>query len=189
VDVTVGGYTVLNQNERALLEALQSMFKQDDELGLAHHDDKKADEAERGFEYLHNNIDDSFTVKAADLIHADSVIKAFHSVHSYKFIDDPTFLDAFKKEMTAMAVPAAEMAKADKFLMEILDDLRSEEDFAEKDAGFNPELEEIRDISQPLPSDEEFDIIDKDGYMDSNIEWDKEDFRMGRTPEKPESNE
>ena len=58
-----------------------------------------------------------------------------------------------------------------------------------KDAGFNPDMDEIRDISQPEGVDDEFEIIDKDGYMDANLEWDKEDFRMGRTPEKPESNE
>ena len=185
----VGGITVLNQNELTLLEALESMLKQDDELGLAHHKDDGALEVERGFEYLHNNIDDSFTVKAADLKHADSVIKAFHSIHSYKYIDDASFMPAFVKELTAMAVPADEQAKAEKMVINILDDLETGDGFAEKDAGFNPDMDEIRDISQPEGVDDEFEIIDKDGYMDANLEWDKEDFRMGRTPEKPESNE
>ena len=185
----VGGIAVLNQNEQALLEALESMLKQDDELGLAHHKADEALETERGFEYLHNNIDDSFTVKAADLKHADSVIKAFHSVHSYKYIDDASFMPAFMKELTAMAVPADEQAKAEKMVMDVLDDLEKGDAFAEKDAGFNPDMDEIKDISQPEGVDGEFEIIDKDGYMDANIEWDKEDFRMGRTPAKPESNE
>lgn len=181
---------MLNQNEYALLEALESMLKQDDELGLAHHDDgEEADEAERGFEYLHNNIDDTYTVKAADLKHADSVIRAFKNVHNYRYIDDTSFIPALRKEMMATAVPADEMAKAEKFVLDVLDDLKDGDDFAEKDAGFNPDLEEIIDISRPGQSDQDFDIIDKDGYMDANIDWDKEDFRMGRTPAKPESNE
>lgn len=184
----VGGITVLNQNEKALLEALDGLLKQDDVLGLSAHDNEDSDEAERGYEYLHNNIDDSFAVKAADLHHADSVIKAFHSVHSYKYVDDPSFMTAMRKEMTALAVPAKEMEQAEKMLMDVVDDLRKGDNFAEKDAGFNPDLEEIRDISQPT-SDDEFEIIDKDGYMDANVDWDKEDFRMGRTPAKPESNE
>ena len=91
--------------------------------------------------------------------------------------------------MTAMAVPAAEMAKAEKFVIDVLDDLKDGDDFAEKDAGFNPDLEEIMDVSRPKQSDQDFNIIDKEGYMDSNVDWDKEDFRMGRTPAKPESNE
>jgi hypothetical protein len=180
---------VLDQNDKALLEALDNMLKDDEKLGLAHHDKDEADEAERGYEYLHNNIDDSFAVKAAELVHADSVIKAFHSIHSYKYIDDVSFREAFQKELTGMAVPAVEREKAMKFLDDVIEDLRGGHEFAEKDAGFNPNLDEIRDVSQPVDMDDDFDIIDKDGYNDANIDWDKEDFRMGRTPAKPEDNE
>jgi hypothetical protein len=180
---------VLNQDEKTLLEALEQMLKSDDKLGLAHHESPGEKDSERGFEYLHNNIDDSFAVKAAELVHADSVTKAFHSVHSYKYIDDITFGDAFSKELTAMAVPAVEREKAVKFVDDILEELREGHEFAEKDAGFNPDLEEIRAISQPSEMDGEFEIIDKDGYNDANVEWDKEDHRMGRTPAKPDTNE
>lgn len=180
---------VLNQEEKALLEALNHLLKDGDELGLSHHKVDELDVSERGFEYLHNNIDDSFAVKAAELLHADSVTKAFHSVHSYKYIDDPSFCDAFRKEMTGMAVPAQEREKACKFIDDIIEDLGGMNEFAEKDAGFNPNMQEIKDVSQPEGTGLDFDVIDKDGYNDANVKWDKEDFRMGRTPAKPESNE
>jgi hypothetical protein len=146
----------LTKNDRLLIEGIKSMLAQDAKLGLAFHDqDKATQEAEQGFEYLHEQINDMFAVRAAELTHADSVCRAFHKVHSYKYLEDPFFQIVMDKEMISTAVPAEERNKALKFIPTIIDELRTEQrEWAEKDAGFNPSLDEVKEISQPRqPSD------------------------------------
>lgn len=142
----------LNKNEKLLLEAIKGMLHQDAKLGLAMHDRDTENEnrRERGFEYLHEQIEDMFATKAAELVHAESVCQAFHKVHSYKYLDDWSFVPAMIKEMTATAVPAAERQKAAEFIPSIIEELRAEQrDWAEKDSGYNPALDEVRKVSKP----------------------------------------
>jgi len=141
----------LTKNERLLSEAIKSMLSQDAKLGLSIHDEnKELDSAERGFQYLHEQIDDMFMLKAAELDHAESVTSAFRKVHGYKYLDDWTFLPAMDKEMISKAVPVVERKKALDFIPKIIDELKAEQSaWAEKDSGFNPSLDEVRDISKP----------------------------------------
>ena len=140
----------LNGNEQLLLEAIKGMLKQGDKLGLSMHDHDEDDKKERGFQYLHEQIADMFQVKAAELVHAESVCRAFSKVHSYKYLDDWTFLPAMEREMVANAVPVVERRAAIEFIPKIIAELRSEQrEWAERDSGFSPELDEIRDISRP----------------------------------------
>ena len=181
----------LNEHEELLLEAVKSYLQQDAKLGLAAHDKDdyvKDAEAERGFEHLHNNINDLFALKSAELDHADAVRQAFIKVHSYKYLDDPSFSTAMEKEMVAQAVPAAERSKALEFIPKIIDEVSSDDEWAEKDSGFNPNLDEIEDVSQPEVPGGEFDIIDKDGYNDNNVDFEMGDASMGHTPDTTENN-
>lgn len=147
----------LNENEVLLSEAIKSMLQQDAQLGLSmHKDDPYGDEEERGLEYLHGNIQDMFHLKSAELVMANSVNQAFHKVHSYKYIDDPAFKTAMEKEMVAQAVPADQREKAKKFVDDIIKELSDEEAWAEKDSGFNPDLEEIMKIPE---NEQEFEIL------------------------------
>lgn len=141
----------LNNNEQLLLEAIKGMLKHDDKLGLSMHDqDKELNQNERGFQYLHEQIADMFQVKAAELTHADSICRAFSKVHNYKYLDDFGFLTAMNKELTANAVPVVERRAALEFIPKIIEELRAEhKDWAEKDSGFSPHLDEIMDVSRP----------------------------------------
>lgn len=140
----------LKKVEKQLLEALDSMLQADAELGLKHHkkDHEKMGKSERGFEYLHNHIDELFQVRAAELDHSDSVCRAFKKVHNYKYIDDTTFRDAMEKEMTAEGVPAEVRAKSHKIVEKILKEQGDSKDWNEKDSGF-VDLQDIKDVSQP----------------------------------------
>lgn len=161
----------LNKTERTLLENIKSMLKDDTRLGLSDKDEEK-DEAERGFEYLHNHIDDMFHVKAAELQHFGSITAAFAKVHDYKYIDDPEFETALSRDMTAQGVPADERQKAIDAVRAIIKELREESEWAEKDSGFNPDLDEIEDVSQPeqpLDFDEE-DAEGHEDYFDGNMD-------------------
>ncbi len=171
----------LNENERMLLEAVKSMFQQDAKLGLSLHSDDDSNSAERGYEYLHGQIDEMFALKSAELTHADGVNQAFKKVHNYKYIDDPAFKTAMEKEMVAQAVPAAERSKALKFIPSIVNEIKEEQKvWAEKDFGFHPELDEVIAVSQP-EIDNEFKIEEVDGWpMKSNVEWKPGDASPGR---------
>ena len=182
----------LDENEMLLVEAVKSYLQQDAELGLAAHEKDpfiQQSQDERGLEHLHNNINDLFAVKSAELDHADAVRQAFNKVHSYKYLDDPSFPTAMEKEMVAQAVPAVERQKALDFIPKIVDEVSSDNEWAEKDSGFNPNLEEIEAVSRPETTDNEFDIIDKDGYNDANVESEIGDASMGHTPDSSENNQ
>jgi hypothetical protein len=175
----------LKKSEKLVLEAVDSMLQQDAKLGLSIHDKEleSTGTAERGYEYLHGQIDDMFLVKAADLIHAESVCQSFRKVHNYKYVDDPTFLTAMEKEMVAQAVPAEERTKATEFVPSIIKELKTERaEWAEKDFGFNPALDEIREASKPeQPLD--FNIEKVDGWPDkANVDWEPGNASPDRTP-------
>lgn len=173
----------LNIHERMLAEAISSMLQQDAKLGLSIHDESDFDSAERGYEYLHGQIDEMFALKAAELTHAEGVNQAFKKVHNYKYLDDPSFKTAMEKEMVAQAIPGKDREQAVKFVEEVLKDIKEEQKvWSEKDFGFHPELDEIKEICQP-DQDLEFSIEEVDGWpMESNIEWEPGDASPGRTP-------
>lgn len=138
----------LSKNEQLLVEAINSMLNQDAKLGLAIHDEAK--DTEHTFQYLHEQINDMFAVKSAELVHCESVRQAFHKVHNYKYLNDPTFLIALDKEMISTAVPAEERRRAIDFIPKIIEELQTENDaWAERDYGFNPALDEIKRINKP----------------------------------------
>lgn len=175
----------LTAAERTLAEAIDTMLQHDAKLGLKIHDadDKRLGEAERGYEYLHGQIDEMFALKAAELVHAESVCQAFRKVHNYKYLDDPSFKTAMEKEMVAQAVPAEERTQALEFVPSIISELKADQaEWAEKDFGFNPKLDEIKEASQPeQPMD--FGIENVEGWpTDSNVDWDEGDASPSRTP-------
>jgi len=179
---------VMNKNEILLVEAVKTMLQQDAKLGLSIHEKDpyiSQFDAERGMEHLHGHINEMFQLKAAELTHADGVSQAFHKVHSYKYVDDPAFATAMEKEMVAQAVPAEERSKALKFVTSIIKELREDQkEWAEKDSGFNPELDEIRKISN-IEQPTEFEIHDKDGYNKSNVKSKVGEANPSRTPNEP----
>jgi hypothetical protein len=181
----------LNKKEKILLEAVQNMLQQDVMLGLSIHkntDDEEYLSAERGYEYLHNQIDEMFSLKAAEITHTDGVCQAFRKVHSYKYLDDPSFKTAMQKEMVAQGIPKEDREKAIDWIPQIIKELKEEQsEWSEKDFGFHPQLDEIKETSQPeQPMD--FDIEDVDGWsMKSNVKWKRGEASPGHTPDEAEN--
>jgi len=141
----------LTKTEKLLVEAITSMLHQDAQLGLSFHDEPQSETPEdQGYRYLHEQIDDLFQLKAADLNHTESVTSAFRKVHGYKYINDWSFLPALEREMVNRGVPVAERTKAMEFIPRIISELRSEQkEWSERNSGFNPRLTEVRKVSQP----------------------------------------
>lgn len=176
----------LTNDELILLEGIKSMLQDDVQLGLQMHekDLESSGETERGYEYLHNEIDEMFALKAAELTHATGICQAFTKVHGYKYLDDPTFATAMQKEMVAQAVPAAEREQALGFIPKIIKQLQDgQKEWAEKDFGFNPRMDEIIDASQPeQPS--EFAIEEpEDWSVESNVDFEEGDASPGHMDE------
>lgn len=167
----------LNDDEKLVLEAFNSLLNQDAELGLSIHD-YKDESIERGFEYLHNHIDDLFKVRSAELSHTDGINAAFSKVHTYKYIDDPKFATAMEKEMVAQGIPANERSKAIEFLGKIIDQLKEEQqEWAEKDSGFNPNLDEVTEMPE---TNLEFSVEESD-LNDENVDHEEGEAGPART--------
>jgi len=149
----------LNRNEQMLSEAIKNMLD-DTALGVDAH---KGQDEERAntFTFLHEEIEQAYRLETIDLDHQESVCSAFAKIHSHKYLDDPSFALSFKKEMTARAVPMEDMTAALEAMGKIKEKMLAEKD--EKDAGWNPDLDEIVKISQPPQIDESI-IKDTDNY-------------------------
>jgi hypothetical protein len=131
----------MKKDEKAILEAIASMLKQDAKLGLPVNN-----ETSHTSQFRWEGIDDAYALKTSGSPFADSINSAFFAVHSHKYIDNPAFKVSFEKEMNARAVPTHEKELAIKYLDDIVNDL-SESKTSEKDAGWNPAIDEIADMT------------------------------------------
>lgn len=140
----------LSQNESLLLEAVKSMLSGKAKLGLAVHEKSEAvkDDAS-SLQFLHENIEQQFHLDTYELPQRDSICAAFHKVHSYKYITDPKFTEDLIREFKAMAVPGEQQEKALDVVTKILKEMKSNNGWVEKDAGWHPQLDEILEASRP----------------------------------------
>lgn len=141
----------LNEEESSLLEAFKTMLTTEDGLGLSNHSSKLKilGDTERGLEYLHNQIDQLFHQKSAELSHHTGICAAFTKIHSYKYLDDPTFEAAMAKEMMAQGIPIEEREAALEIIPKIIDELSVEnERWSEQNAGW-VDVKAMEDVSDP----------------------------------------
>lgn len=170
----------LNKRQKTFLEALKLYLGQDSKLGLKGHDNNKLNDLEKvnGLEFLHNDIYQQFRdkVQSSNLIYVGPIMQAFNKVHSYKYLDSESFADAMKKELTAQGVVSSEIAKAVDILEKLVEDYRNKNggSWAEKDAGLNANMDEIKEVSQPEQASE-FDIIHAD-INDKNVKDVNDEF-------------
>ena len=144
---------MLTKDERMLLEAIKGMLGSGDRLGLDVHADEqeKSNKLERGLEHLHDQIDEMFEAKAAKFTHCTSITAAFTKVHCYKYVDDVTFKEAMKKELTAQGVPSTEAEEALDAVDDVIEELSKEKKgWSEGSHGFHPDLDDVMSI----PGDE-----------------------------------
>jgi len=140
----------MKKSEQALTEAIDTLLRHSTELGIPEPPEEFKEEESHTFQHLHEQINEMFEVKAVDLTHHDGVTAAFRKVHNYKYVTDPTFLVAMEKEMTAQGIPAEERGKALDFVPAIIEQVKTEgKEWAEQDAGFHPNLDEIIEVSRP----------------------------------------
>ena len=133
----------LQPAEKMFVEAIGNLFRNNEDiLGLVKHD-----EVSHGFEYQWNGIEDMFALKSAKSTFHEELSGAFHDIHSYKYLDDPTFAVALEKRLTARGVPTEEIKNALDYTDQIREELKKKH-FQEKDAGWHPDLDEILDTTR-----------------------------------------
>ncbi|HUU40502.1 MAG TPA: hypothetical protein VMW42_06165 [Desulfatiglandales bacterium] len=135
----------LHGAERNLVEAIGNLFKNGDEdiLGLVHKDE----ETSHHFEKQWNTIEEMFALKVVKSPFHEELTSAFRDIHSYKYVDDSTFPIALRKRLSARGIPTEEITNAEKHLQEICEELKKE-NFQEKAAGWNPNLDQIIDTTK-----------------------------------------
>lgn len=135
----------MKKEEQVLLESFKTLLQHDAKLGLRDHNQKETSHVQW---HQWEGIDDMFALKASKSTFCEGLTSSFHSVHSYKYIDDPTFPIAMEKSMTARGIPAKDRQVALKYIQEIIEELSKGSDWSEKDAGWNPNMDEIIDVTR-----------------------------------------
>ncbi|MCK9558119.1 MAG: hypothetical protein M0R50_08790 [Candidatus Cloacimonetes bacterium] len=139
----------MNSNEKLLTEAIQTYLQHKVELGLQDPPKDLADADSKSLQYLQEQINDLFELKAIDLVCHEGVCRAFRKVHNYKYITDPLFEKALVQEMRSQGVLGTEQEKAVGILEGVRKEVSTGDGWCEQDAGYHPDLEEIIAVSKP----------------------------------------
>lgn len=146
----------MRQNEKVICEAINTYLNDDAQLGLHKgtketsfkdvprtSDNKNLDHT---LQFMHEQINDLFDSKVADLTHYESICTSFHRVHNYKYITDPSFASTLDKELSAQGIPKDQRLKVEKVIPKVIKELCS--DANEQDFGYHPELDDIMNTSR-----------------------------------------
>lgn len=131
----------MTQTEVILLEAVKNLFDNNrTKLGIVapYHD-----EVSHRMQFQYENIRDMFSLKAINSTFYESLVSSFYNIHSYKFINDPTFPIALEKQMSAQGIPIEERQKALKYVKEIIEEVGDE-----RAAGWHVDLEQVLDTTR-----------------------------------------
>lgn len=129
----------LNQ---AITEAVKGMLN-DSTLGLG----SSKDETSHTSQFRWEGIDDAYALKVSDSPFFESITSAFFQVHSYKYIDHPTFKLSLESELRNRALPTEEIDRAMGAVDSLVEEL-SKTKPTERDAGWNPNIAEIADMTR-----------------------------------------
>lgn len=139
----------LKKSEQVVCEAIGTMLRHKVALGLQDPPDDVKEEEAHSLQFLHEQINEMFAIKAAGLTHHDGACAAFRKVHNYKYVTDPTFEASVNEEMQAQGIPAEERNQALKYIPAIIKDVRGGTEWCERDAGYHPNLKEVLKTARP----------------------------------------
>jgi predicted unusual protein kinase regulating ubiquinone biosynthesis (AarF/ABC1/UbiB family) len=139
----------MNSNEKLLTEAITTYLQHKTQLGVPDPPKEYADADSKSLQFIQEQINDMFELKAVDFVCFEGVCRAFRKVHNYKYITDPLFEKAMSQEMISQGVMGSEQEKALNILETIRKDIRDGEGWNEQDAGYHPDLKEIIAVSKP----------------------------------------
>lgn len=134
----------MRQAEKMFLEAVGNLFKnKSSRLGIV----PGGEEHTHTAQFHHELVEDMFALKVVESAFHEDLCGAFRDIHSYKYLDDPTFGIAFTKRLTARGIPTKEIQKA----MESIESIKKElgkDTYQEKESGWHPDIAEIADMTR-----------------------------------------
>jgi hypothetical protein len=153
----------MNNRERKIFEEINSF------LGIETKDDVQL--SYLGSEHVSGYIENKFKLSISDSPYFDPIVTSFNKTHKSNSINDVAFIVNFKREMVNRGVPCSDVENSIDKIKSIIDGIDKE--FGSKhrrDAGFNSNMEDIKNVSQPIqPKDLEV-ISPRPGHtMKSNI--------------------
>jgi hypothetical protein len=129
--------------ETTLLEAVGNLFKnKESNLGIVGHV-----EHSHMLQFQRELIEDMFGLKTVDSPFHEELCGAFRDIHSYKYLDDPTFAIALDKRLSARGIPMEERKKAIEHVKSIMVELKGAA-YQERESGWHPDLKEICDMTR-----------------------------------------
>lgn len=108
------------------------------------------DETSHHSQFRWEGIDDAFNLKMAGSPHKDAVTSAFYAVHTYKYLDDPTFKLSLERDLRQRAVPDNEIQNAMKHVDTLVTELGKNP--GERDSGWSPNLKDLVDLTSNADS-------------------------------------
>jgi hypothetical protein len=133
----------MNKTEQMLIEAISNLFKnKETNLGMVGHE-----EHTHIMQFQRETIEDMFSLKFVESNFHEDISGAFRDIHSYKYLDDPTFPIALDKRLAARGIPIEERKKALKVVEDIKEELGGA-DFQEKATGWHPNMDQIVDVTR-----------------------------------------
>lgn len=137
----------LKKHEKTILEAISGYMNERTVLGLP----KDVEEVSHTSQHQYETIRDQFALeldkKLPDTPFHDALRAAFNAVHSYKYIDHPSFCVSFEAQCRSMAIPTHECEKACEIIKTMVEKL-STTNHSERDAGYNRDtLGKVRDVT------------------------------------------
>lgn len=137
----------MKQEERVVLEAVKSMLNQKAKLGLAGHENLDDSHSSQD---RWESISEAFKLKIVESPFFESISSAFRQTHDYKYICNPTFKEAFERELRNRGIPHIEIKKAIAAVDSIVESLTKEP--CESAAGWNPAIADIAEMTREADS-------------------------------------
>jgi hypothetical protein len=119
--------------EKLLIESLKNILEQNEvgDNSHSHH-----------VQFQWEDITRDFAIHVKNSSHFDALNAAFYKIHSYKWLEDPSFCEAFESELNSMGTPEEDI----KLAFDAIEKLRKEycKETQERDAGWPEELDEMQ---------------------------------------------
>lgn len=135
----------MRNSEQALVEALRNYLGQSARLGLQG-DPEEPDQSH----VSQQRIEGVYTEFAGNFIESpfyESVTGAFRKVHSYKYVDHPTFKASMEGELKSMGIPKTTISEAMTAIDKIVESF-SKDNPSERDSGWGEQIGEIQDMTR-----------------------------------------
>ncbi len=131
--------------EKAIVESISNFLRDKASLGLPGKKDSK--EVQNIAQERVEGLYETFALKFVNSPFYESVTRAFRKIHSYKYLDHPTFKLSLESEMRCTGVPIKEIEK----VLTTVDSLVEEfgKNPGERDSGWNEDrLKDVLDMTR-----------------------------------------